>query len=391
MTTEQRDPMLARYADAARRAGDDGCVCAADGSPFGADHYGELDDLPAAAVRVSLGCGNPTAVADLHPGDTVLDLGSGGGLDVLLSARRVGPTGFVYGLDATAEMVALARRNAAEAGVGNVEFLHGTIDHVPLQDASVDVVISNCVIVLATDKDAVFAELARVLRPGGRVGISDIIRHGDDDGTAPAVDCAGRATTIAEYDAILRRAGLTDVSVQPTDPLGGGLSNAIIRAAKSSVVVRAMEPADWPAVRTIYEAGIASGNATFETTSPNWDDWDRTHLADHRLAATDADGRVVGWAALSPVSDRCADVGVAEDSVYVDPEHQRRGIGSLLLHALIAQAEDAGLWTIQTGIFPENAASVTIHERAGFRLVGRTRTHGTTRGHVARHHLPRTA
>ncbi len=231
----ERDPMLARYADAARRASDDGCVCAADGSPFGAGHYGELDDLPAAAVRVSLGCGNPTAVADLHPGDTVLDLGSGGGLDVLLSARRVGSTGFVYGLDATAEMVDLARRNAADAGVGNVEFLHGTIDHVPLHDASVDVVISNCVIVLATDKDAVFAEIARVLRPGGRVGISDIIRHGDDDGTAPAVDCASRAIRVADYDATLRRAGLTDVSVQPTDPLGGGLSNAIIRATKPAV------------------------------------------------------------------------------------------------------------------------------------------------------------
>ena len=103
-----------------------------------------------------------------------------------------------------------------------------------------------------------------------------------------------------------------------------------------------MEPADWPAVRTIYEAGIASGNATFETTTPTWDDWDRSHLADHRLVATDADGQVVGWAALSPVSDRCAYAGVAEDSVYVDPEHHRRGIGSILLHALIAQAEDAG-------------------------------------------------
>ena len=380
MTAEQHDPMLARYADAARRAGDGGCVCAADGSPFGAGHYDELDDLPAAAVRVSLGCGNPTAVADLHDGDTVLDLGSGGGLDVLLSARRVGSTGFVYGLDATAEMVELARRNATEAGVGNVEFLHGTIDHVPLEDASVDVVISNCVIVLATDKDAVFAEIARVLRPGGRVGISDIIRHGDDDGTAPAVDCAGRAITVDDYDAKLRRAGLTDVSVQPTDPLGGGLSNAIIRATRPAVGVRAMEPADWPAVRTIYEAGIASGNATFETTTPTWDDWDRSHLADHRLVATDADGQVVGWAALSPVSDRCAYAGVAEDSVYVDPEHQRRGIGSILLHALIAQAEDAGFWTIQTGIFPENAASLTVHERAGFRVVGRRERIGQLAG-----------
>ncbi len=233
MNAEQRDPTLSRYADAARRAGDGGCVCAADGSPFGSGHYDELAGMPAAAVRVSLGCGNPTAVAELHQGETVLDLGSGGGLDVLLSARRVGSAGFVYGLDATVEMVDLSRRNAAEAGVGNVEFLLGTIDRVPLGDASVDVVISNCVIVLATDKDAVFAEIARVLRPGGRVGISDIVRHGHDD-TVPTVDCAGRAITVADYSAKLRRAGLAEVSVQPTDALGGGVHNAIIRATKPS-------------------------------------------------------------------------------------------------------------------------------------------------------------
>jgi L-amino acid N-acyltransferase YncA/SAM-dependent methyltransferase len=380
MTSGDSDPMLARYADAARRAGDEGCACAADASPFGAANYGELDGMPAAAVRVSLGCGNPTAVADLHDGDTVLDLGSGGGLDVLLSARRVGSTGFVYGLDATAEMVELARRNATESGVGNVEFLLGTIDHVPLEDASVDVVISNCVIVLATDKNAVFAEIARVIRPGGRVGISDIIRHGDDDATEPAVDCAGRAITIADYDAKLRSVGLTDVSIRPTDPLGGGLHNAIIRATKPPVALRAMEPEDWPAVRTIYEAGIASGNATFETTAPTWNEWHRSHLADHRLVAIDADRRVVGWAALSPVSDRCAYIGVAENSVYVDPDHQRRGIGPLLLHALIAQAEDAGFWTIQTGIFPDNTASLTVHQRAGFRIVGRRERIGRLAG-----------
>ena len=232
MTTESTDPTLARYADAARRAGEDGCVCEPDGSLFGAAHYGALADVPAAAARVSLGCGNPTAVAELHPGDTVLDLGSGGGLDVLLSARRVGPSGYAYGLDATAEMIDLARRNAAEAGATNVEFLHGTIERVPLDDASVDVVISNCVIVLAPDKDVVFGEISRVLRPGGRVGISDIIRHGDDDGRPTAVDCAGDAITMAEYDAALRRAGLTDVAIRPTDPLGGGLHNAIVRAVK---------------------------------------------------------------------------------------------------------------------------------------------------------------
>jgi L-amino acid N-acyltransferase YncA/SAM-dependent methyltransferase len=380
MNADACDPTLARYADAARRAGDGGCVSAVDGSPFGSGHYDELDGMPATAVQISLGCGNPLAVAELHEGETVLDLGSGGGLDVLLSARRVGPSGFVYGLDATAEMVELARRNGAEADIGNVEFLHGTIDHVPLEDASVDVVISNCVIVLCVDKDRVFDEISRVLRPGGRVGISDIIRHGDDDETAPTVDCAGEAITVADYAAKLHRAGLTDVSVQPTDALGGGLSNAIVRATKPAVVVRAMEPDDWPAVRTIYEAGIASGNATFETSAPTWDGWDRSHLADHRLVATDADGRVVGWAALSPVSDRCTYVGVAEDSVYVDPEYQRRGTGSTLLHALLAQAEDAGFWTIQTGIFPENTASLTIHERAGFRVVGRRERIGQLNG-----------
>ena len=163
--------------------------------PFGAGNYDDLAGLPDAAVQVSLGCGNPVAVADLHPGETVLDLGSGGGIDVLLSARRVGPTGFAYGLDATVEMLELARRNAAEAGATNVEFLHGTIEQIPLEDASVDVVISNCVIVLSGDKDATFAEIARVLRPGGRVGISDIVRAGPDDGTPTTVSCAAGAIT----------------------------------------------------------------------------------------------------------------------------------------------------------------------------------------------------
>jgi L-amino acid N-acyltransferase YncA len=138
----------------------------------------------------------------------------------------------------------------------------------------------------------------------------------------------------------------------------------------AALAIRPMRPGDWPAVRDIYEAGIATGNATFESSAPEWHEWDRTHLAGHRLVA-EVGGLVVGWAALSSVSDRCADAGVAENSVYVEPQHRGRGIGRALLAALIESAEAAGLWTIQTGIFPENAASIALHERCGFRIVGR--------------------
>ncbi len=137
-----------------------------------------------------------------------------------------------------------------------------------------------------------------------------------------------------------------------------------------TVAVRTMAAGDWPAVARIYEAGIATGNATFETSSPSYDDWDASHLHDHRLVAI-ADGEVAGWAALSPVSDRCAYAGVAENSVYVDPDHRGQGVGRALLEALIAGAEATGIWTIQTGIFPENQASLALHERCGFRIVGR--------------------
>jgi L-amino acid N-acyltransferase YncA/2-polyprenyl-3-methyl-5-hydroxy-6-metoxy-1,4-benzoquinol methylase len=373
------NPRLARYAEAARQAGSGSCGCGPDGSPFGAGHYDELAGVPSTAVRASMGCGNPTAVAELRPGDIVLDLGSGGGLDVLLSARRVGPTGFVYGLDATAEMIDLARNSATAAGVGNVEFLHGTIEEIPLDNASVDVVISNCVIVLSTDKRVVCNEIARVLRPGGRTGISDIVRVADDD-SACAVDCAATAISVDEYEDALRDAGLGLVTIERTEALGGGLSNAIVKARKRVVTTRAMTADDWPAVRTIYEAGIATGNATFETGPPSWDDWDRQHLDRHRVIATTDDGTVVGWAALSPVSDRCAYSGVAESSVYVADTQQGRGVGTSLLDALIHSAERDGHWTIQTGILPENTASLALHERLGFRIVGRRERLGQLNG-----------
>lgn len=150
--------------------------------------------------------------------------------------------------------------------------------------------------------------------------------------------------------------------------------------SRDAVTVRAMTPADWPAVRTIYEAGIATGNATFETATPTYERWDAGHLANHRLVATGADGEVVGWAALAPVSEREVYAGVAENSVYVRPDRHGLGVGRDLLDGLVATSEEAGIWTLQTAIFPENAASLALHERCGFRVVGRRERIGQIRG-----------
>ncbi|MDG4866195.1 arsenite methyltransferase, partial [Streptomyces sp. T-3] len=211
------------------------------GPEFGSGLYadGERAALPAEAVAASLGCGNPTAVAELRAGERVLDLGSGGGIDVLLSARRVGPSGKAYGLDMTDEMLALARANAARAGATNVEFLKGTIEEVPLPDGSIDVVISNCVINLSTDKAAVFAEAFRVLAPGGRVGVSDVVA---DDSLTPQqraergdhVGCIAGALSFAEYRAGLEAAGFTGIEITPTHPVADGMHSAIVRATRPS-------------------------------------------------------------------------------------------------------------------------------------------------------------
>jgi arsenite methyltransferase len=249
MTTELREHVRERYAEAARgfEAGTGcGCDCESIGccgeeatTLFGQGLYDveERSALPEQAVTASLGCGNPLAVADLHEGETVLDLGSGGGIDVLLSARRVGPSGTVYGLDMTDEMLALAERNARKARAENVRFLKGLIEEIPLPAESVDVVISNCVINLSTDKPAVLAEIARVLRPGGRVGVSDVVaeNHLTPEQRAERgsyVGCVAGALSEDEYQSGLEAAGLVDVEVLFTHRVADGMHGAIVRARK---------------------------------------------------------------------------------------------------------------------------------------------------------------
>jgi arsenite methyltransferase len=257
--TDLREEVRARYAEAARAVmepkpgltasccgtSDSGSCCGTESAArdtadaFGGALYrdGETDELPEEAVLASLGCGNPIAVADLHDGERVLDLGSGGGIDVLLSGRRVGPTGYAYGVDMTDDMLTLARSNAAKAGATNVEFLKGEIEAVPLPDAQVDVVISNCVINLSVDKGAVLAEMFRVLVPGGRIGISDVVAedhmtHADRAAAGSYVGCIAGALSRSEYLTGLAAAGFTDASVTFTHEAAPGMHSAIIRAVK---------------------------------------------------------------------------------------------------------------------------------------------------------------
>jgi arsenite methyltransferase len=229
---------------------------------MGPELYSALEraELPEAAVLASLGCGNPIAVAELREGERVLDLGSGGGIDVLLSARRVGPAGRAFGLDMTDEMLALARRNTAEAGAANVEWLKGHIEAIPLPADSIDVVISNCVVNLAADKAAVFREIARVLKPGGRIGISDVVA---DDSLTPAeraergsyAGCVAGALSFSEYRAGLEAAGMADVSITPTAGSSDGIYSAIVKAIK---------PASWTAPA---EASSGAGATTTAAAS----------------------------------------------------------------------------------------------------------------------------
>jgi SAM-dependent methyltransferase len=208
-------------------------------APFGAGLYepGQTSDLPEEAVLASLGCGNPLAVAELREGERVLDLGSGGGIDVLLSAKRVGATGFAYGLDMTDEMLELARANAAKAGATNVEFVKGHIEDIPLPDAAVDVVISNCVINLSVDKPAVLAQMFRVLTPGGRIGISDVVAEdqltaADRADRGSYVGCIAGALSRTEYLDGLAAVGFVDADVTFTHEAAPGMHAAIVRATK---------------------------------------------------------------------------------------------------------------------------------------------------------------
>ncbi|GIH23549.1 arsenite S-adenosylmethyltransferase [Acrocarpospora phusangensis] len=262
-SAELREQVRERYAAAAVAVTTGGTVCCGPSQAvevddrFGAGLYeaDQRDALPPQAVAASLGCGNPTAVAELRHGERVLDLGSGGGIDVLLSARRVGPTGKAYGLDMTEEMLALALANTRKAGATNVEFLKGTIEAIPLPAATIDVVISNCVINLSVDKSAVFAETFRVLAPGGRIGVSDIVA---DDELAPEqraergdyAGCIAGALSCREYRLGLEAAGFTGVTITATHEVADGMHSAIIRAIKPTRVV----PAD-----TAQEAGSCCG------------------------------------------------------------------------------------------------------------------------------------
>jgi L-amino acid N-acyltransferase YncA/2-polyprenyl-3-methyl-5-hydroxy-6-metoxy-1,4-benzoquinol methylase len=390
-TERIRALVVSRYAQlaVAAAAGQQVTDCGPGETCFGAAAYGDEADLPAGALRASLGCGNPLAAASLSPGEVVLDLGSGGGLDVLLSAKRVGPSGHVFGLDAALEMISLARANADAADVRNVEFLHGSIEDIPLPDGQVDAVSSNCVINLSADKPRVLAEAFRVLRPGGRLVVGDVLAAAD---TAPdrramaeqRVGCVTGTVTAGEYRHQLLAAGFTQISITPETSSGDGVFPAVVQAVRPAAppgtLIRPMCAADAAAVLGIYQAGLDTGHASFETAAPTWEAFDAGKLPLHRYVAADAaTGQVLGWAAASAVSSRCVYAGVIEHSVYVAPGRHRGGVGAALLSALIRSSEAAGVWTIQSGVFPENTASLRLHEQAGFRVVG-------TRERIGLHH-----
>jgi SAM-dependent methyltransferase len=266
MTTSDslRDEVRRKYAEAAVAVADgSGCGCgtgtcceAGASDDFGTSLYTleQRGELPDAAALASLGCGNPTAVAELRAGETVLDLGSGGGIDVILSAKRVGPSGLAYGLDMTDEMLALARKNAADAGIRNAVFLKGLIEQIPLPADSVDVVISNCVVNLSTDKAEVLLEISRVLKPGGRLEISDIVaedRLTEEERAERGshVGCIAGALSKSEFEVGLEAVGFEDISVEFTHEVAAGIHGAIVKALKTTEPAAKGLPVVEPAAR----------------------------------------------------------------------------------------------------------------------------------------------
>jgi SAM-dependent methyltransferase len=246
-TAETRETVRRRYADAALSVTSASGCCSSEPAAFETSDSGDfgtwlyaadqLATVPDGAALASLGCGNPTAVAELKEGETVLDLGSGAGIDVLLSAKRVGPTGYVYGLDMTDEMLELANKHKSEAGVENVEFRKGLIEESPIDEGTVDVIISNCVINLSTDKPSVFSEMFRVLKPGGRIGVTDVVA---DDALTESqrlergswVGCVAGALSFGEYEKGLARAGFGEVSIESTHDVADGMHSVIVKATK---------------------------------------------------------------------------------------------------------------------------------------------------------------
>ena len=385
MTTETiHETVRTYYADAAVRASQ-GSSCCSDPETIGANLYSALerDELPDAAVLASLGCGNPTAVADLHPGERVLDLGSGGGIDVLLSAKRVGPTGRAFGVDMTDEMLALAQANAAQAGATNVEFLKGHIEALPLPAESIDVVISNCVVNLAADKRAVFAEIARVLRPGGRIGISDIVA---EDSLSPEqraergsyAGCIAGALSISEFREGLEAVGLTDVSITPSHTVTDGHDQRDHQGDEASGCAAAHRPLgaprpsgcrgerllrrhrllrmtaratadDWPAIESLLAASALPLDGAADAFATG-------------LVERQAD-ELVGCAAIEPY-----DGSAVLRSVAVRDDRRGEGLGQALVHAAEDLARESG--ASELILLTETAEP--FFARLGYEVIDRT-------------------
>ncbi len=337
----------------------------------------QLGDIPADAVEASLGCGNPTLLAQLNPGEIVLDLGSGGGIDVLLSARRVGPTGFAYGVDMTDEMLELARKNQAEAGVTNVAFLKGEIENLPLPDGAVDVVISNCVINLSVDKDRVFKEIFRVLRPGGRMAVSDMVftRPGPEAlrrSVALWSACVAGALTVADYRAKMEAAGFTNVTLDITREIGLGLAtiaSASIKGRKPSPptdgrepVIRDVRQNDGEDAATDAAGDIASDVATAKEilTAAHLplDGLQDTHLLLAELGGYGAVG-TAGFELHGPYA--------LLRSVAVRREFRSQGLGKLLVDAAIGRTRAAGA----TKVYLLTDTAEKYYQPMGFSKVAR--------------------